>query len=56
MKQFYNAPDKQALSLTVLRAVCSAEVKAESSTDFKISEKKQTAIGRAAFKSLARDH
>jgi hypothetical protein len=38
--------------VTVLRAVCSAGVKAEPPTDFR---EKQTAIGRAAFKSLARD-
>jgi len=29
MKRFHNAPDKRALSVTVLRAVCSADVRAE---------------------------
>ena len=29
MKRFHNAPDKRALSVTVLRAVCSAGVRAE---------------------------
>jgi hypothetical protein len=52
MKQFHNAPDKRALSVTVLRAVCSADVRADAPTDFR---EKQTAIGRAALKSPARD-
>jgi hypothetical protein len=52
MKQFHDAPDKRALSVTVLRAVCSTDVEQRRA---QISKKKQTAIGRAAFKSLARD-
>ena len=35
MKQFHNAADKRALSVTVLRAVCSSDVKAVSPTDFR---------------------
>jgi hypothetical protein len=34
MSRFHNAPDKRALSVTVLRAVCSADVRAEAPTDF----------------------
>jgi hypothetical protein len=47
MKRFHNAPDKRALSVTVLRAVCSADVRAEAP--------KELAGGRASFKSLPRD-
>ena len=35
MKRFHNAPDKRALSVTVLRAVCSPDVRAEAPTDFR---------------------
>jgi hypothetical protein len=34
MSRFHNAPDKRALSVTVLRTVCSADVRAEAPTDF----------------------
>jgi hypothetical protein len=35
MSRFHNATDKRALSVTVLRAVCSADVRAEAPTDFR---------------------
>jgi hypothetical protein len=33
MKRFHNTPDKRALSVTVLRAVCSPDVRAEAPTE-----------------------
>jgi hypothetical protein len=35
MKRFHNAPDKRALSVTVLRAVCSLDVTAEAPTELR---------------------
>jgi hypothetical protein len=52
MKRFHNASDKRALSVTVLRAYVDQMSEQRRPQN---SEKKQTAIGRAAFKSLARD-
>jgi hypothetical protein len=52
MKQFHNAADKRALSVTVLGAICSAGVKVESPTEFR---EKTDRHPQAALKSLARD-
>jgi hypothetical protein len=52
MKRFHNASDKRALSVTVLRAYVDQMSEQRRPQN---SEKKQTAIGRAAFKSPARD-
>src|ERR1700730_9770883 len=35
MKRFHNTPDKRALSVTVLRAVCSPDVRAEAPTELR---------------------
>jgi hypothetical protein len=44
MKQFHNAPEKRALSVTVLRAVCSPETREEQM--FNIVKRRDFMLGR----------